>query len=290
MRFQKVFIFSGVRIVAINTRLFGISVGFDGDDLLFLVTVETELSPFLDEQLGFDRLMRGVAGSAFAVASRGVLEWGFGNVLLKIIMALVTKLPIGFNEQFLDVRLMWFVAGRAFAIFHRLMLHFAGQQLLLRVVVAFEAKFAVGFDQQALEVRGMWIMAGGTFAVFYGLMLRFRSLGEGVMALQAERLAGLNQHFGIRRAVRIVTGRAFAIFDRLMFDFCFLEKIFVTSETDLLLRPLQFDRKTRLMTFVALLVFIRRMRNKFDFGHNRGVGLNADDSVQRLSILVVNDR
>ena len=135
-----------------------------------------------------------------------MLERGFGDVLLKIIMALVTKLPIGLNEQLLDVRLMWFVAGRAFAIFHRLMLHFAGQQLLLRVVVAFEAKFAVGFDQQALEVRGMWIMAGGTFAVFYGLMLRFRSLGEGVMALQAERLAGLNQHFGIRRAVRIVTG------------------------------------------------------------------------------------
>lgn len=133
-------------------------------------------------------------------------------------------------------------------------------------------------------------MTGGAIAVLCRLMFGLGRLGECVVALQAQRLARLHEHPGIGRTVRIVAGRTFAVFNRLMFELCFFEEIIVTRETNLPLRPLQLDRKPRLVAFAALLVFIGRMGDEFDFRDRRSIGVDHDGFVQRLAVLVINYR
>ena len=108
-------------------------------------------------------------------------------------------------------------------------------------------------------------MTGGAFAVLYGLMFGFGCLWECVMALQTQRLARLHEHLRIGGTVRVVAGRTFAVFNRLMLEFRFFEEIVMTREANLPLITLQLNRKPRLMAFVALLVFVRWMRDEFYF-------------------------
>ena len=54
-----------------------------------------------------------------------------------------------------------------------------------------------------------------------------------VVALDAERLAGENEQFFVRRFMRIVAGLAFAVLSRLMFDLEFRDRILVALKANL---------------------------------------------------------
>jgi len=136
----------------------------------------------------------------------------------------------------------------------------------------------------------MRIVTGGAFAVFDRLMFGFGGHGESIMALQTQGLARLHEHFGIRRPVRIVARGTFAVFNRLMLELRFFEEIVVAREANLPLRTLQLDRKPRLVAFVAFLVFVGRMRDELNLCDNRSIGVHHNGLVQRLAVLIVNNR
>ena len=74
-----------------------------------------------------------------------------------------------------------------------------------------------------------------------------------------------------------------------MFGLCFFEKIVVASEANLSLTASHLHRESRLMTLVALLVFVRWMRVEVRFGSWESGALDRLGSIQRTSVLIVNN-
>ena len=132
-------------------------------------------------------------------------------------------------------------------------------------------------------------MAIQALAIFRGLMLRFGGLRERIMAVRAESFAHLLQHLGIGVAMRVVARSAFAVLGGLVFAFCLFEEIIMATETNLLLTPFHLHRKSRFMTLVALLVFVRRVCGEMLFGKGGNGALHRLSFVQRTPILIVND-
>ena len=109
----------------------------------------------------------------------------------------------------------------------------------------------------------------------------------GFVAFPAECGAGLVQHFRIGRTMRVMAGGAFAGVGRLMFEFDLNQEIIVAGKANLLFGPFDLHRKTRFVTLVAFLVFVRRMGGEFGPWGN-GIGHDRCRSpIQWLAVLVV---
>ena len=78
-------------------------MGFNRRHIFLLVTVKTELTTVLNQQLRFGGLVRSMARGAFTVGRGVMLELGFRNGLLEVVMAFVTQLAVRLEEQFLEV-------------------------------------------------------------------------------------------------------------------------------------------------------------------------------------------
>ena len=80
--------------------------------------------------------MRIVAGIAFTVFDRLVLNFGRGHCRLNVLVAFGTELAIGLEEQFRLLRLVGIVTGGTLTIFHRLVPDFSRSQSLIRFFMA----------------------------------------------------------------------------------------------------------------------------------------------------------
>lgn len=90
--------------------------------------------------------------------------------------------------------------------------------------------------------------------------------------------------------MRVVAGTAFAILSRLMLYLRLFQEIVVAAKTNLPLISLHLDRKTRLVTLSALLVFVGRMRIKVRLGRRNRRSLHWLGPIQGAPVFVVDNR
>src|SRR5436190_3510469 len=90
--------------------------------------------------------------------------------------------------------------------------------------------------------------------------------------------------------MRVMALGTLAVFRRLMFDFGLLEKVIVASEANLPLSSLHFDREPRFVAFVAFAIFVRRVGYEFRLWRRSARHLRGYRPVQRLAVLIVNNR
>src|SRR5262249_8060198 len=101
---EEIFIFACVGVMA-DRAGFVAYLLMSGNflEIGLLVALEAELARGLEEQFRIVRLVGVVAGEAFAIAGRIVLEGGRGNIFLKVIVAVVTQVGHSFSQELLIV-------------------------------------------------------------------------------------------------------------------------------------------------------------------------------------------
>lgn len=173
-----------MRVVANGTRFVThVRVRFRLRDVRLFVAFETGFLRRQFQQTSLVGVMRIVAGVAFAIPSRIMLERSFLQLLLKIIVAFEAKFRVLFDRQLGELRRVRVVAREAFAIFHRRVFEFLG-----KIVVAFHARFLAQLLDHLRERRTVRIVARAAFPIFGGLMFELRFLEKIIMASEANVL------------------------------------------------------------------------------------------------------
>ena len=117
-----------------------------------------------------------------------------------------------------------------------------------------QAQLALGLGKKAFRIGRMRIVAAQAFPFLGRRMFEFGAFGKRIMALHAQGLARLHQEKFVGRFMRIMAGGALAIAHRLMHHFLVRQKIVMTLEAHLLLRPLEPNRVFGLVTFAAFVI------------------------------------
>src|SRR5437868_1950001 len=136
----------------------------------------------------------------------------------------------------------------------------------------------------------MRIMTALAFPIFSRLVSGLGGFRESIMAFKTKSRTLVFKHFGQRRAVRIVTGGALAVFSRLMSDLVLGQEVIVACETDLLLGCLHAHRKLRDVAFRAFLFFVGWVSGKNVLHRHSDICVAGRPAHQRTAVLVINNR